>query len=164
MHPRLRLNLILLALVALLGLWVWQAQSPGFTPLTPLDPAQVKQIAIGDLSGRQVNLQKRDGVWYSGALPANTQRIEQLLGICQTPSLERFLAPTELTPFGLDPAPIQLQLDGLLLKIGASDPIHGWRYVLIEGEIHLIADGFYHHLTAPPEAWLENPDARTAGG
>ena len=90
--------------------------------------------------------------------------MEQFLGICQTPSLERFRAPSDLAPFNLNPAPILVQLDDLELSIGSTDPVNGWRYVQIGGLIHLIADGFYHHLTAPPEAWLETPDARTAGG
>ncbi len=164
MERRLRLNLILLAVVALLGIWVWQAQPPGFPPLTSIDPAQVERIAISDLSGRQINLQRREGIWFSGSSLAKAERVRQLLGICQTPSLERFDAPDDLTPFGLTPAPILLRLDGVQLSIGATDPLNGWRYVQIGAQIHLIADGFYHHLTAPPEAWLETPDARTAGG
>lgn len=164
MHRRLRINLILLGLIGLLAVWIWQAQPPGFQSLTSLDPRQVERIAISDLAGRQINLKKDQGVWLSGASLANADRVQQLLGICQTPSLERFAAPDDLSPFGLDPAPIQLQLDGVLLKIGANDPINGWRYVQIGEQIHLIADGFHHHLTAPPEAWLESPDARTAGG
>jgi hypothetical protein len=164
MHRRLRLNLILLAVIGLLAVWIWQAQPPGFQPLTPLDPEQVERIAISDLSGRQTSLRKQQGVWLSGSSLANADRVEQLLGICQTPSLERFVAPDDLSPFGLVPAHIQLQLDGLQLNIGSTDPINGWRYVQIGDQIHLIADGFYHHLTAPPEAWLETPDARTAGG
>ena len=36
-----------------------------------------------------------------------------------------------------------------------NHPVNGWRYVDYDGEVHLIADGFYHHLRAPAEAWLE---------
>lgn len=164
MQRRLRINLILLGLIGGLALWIWQAQPPGFQPLTTLDPAQMERIVISDLSGRQVRLRKVNGVWLSGASLANGERIGQLLGICQTPSLERFAAPDSLSPYGLEPAAIQLQLNQLPLNIGTTDPINGWRYVQIGDQIHLIADGFYHHLTAPPEAWLESPDARTAGG
>lgn len=164
MQRRLRINMILLGLVGLLAVWIWQAQPPGFQPLTSLDPRRVESITISDLSGREINLKKHQGVWLSDTSLANADRVSQLLRICQTPSLERFDAPDDLSPFGLVPAPIQLRLDGLLLNIGTTDPINGWRYVKIGEQIHLIADGFYHHLTAPPEAWLESPDARTAGG
>lgn len=164
MHKRLGINLVLLALVGLLGLWVWHSQPPAFQPLTALQPEQVEHIAISDLSGRQINLRKRDGIWLSGTSLANAKRVGQFLGICQTPSLERFAAPRDLSAFGLDPTRILLRLNGVELRVGNTDPINGWRYVQIGEQIHLIADGFYHHLTAPPEAWLETPDARTAGG
>lgn len=164
MQRRLGINLFLLTLVGLLGLWVWRSQPPGFQPLTSLQPQQVEHIAISDLSGRQINLRKRDGVWLSGTSLAKMEKVEQFLGICQTPSLERFVAPSDLSAFGLNPTRILLRLNGVELRIGNTDPINGWRYVQIGEHIHLIADGFYHHLSAPPEAWLETPDARTAGG
>ncbi len=157
MDRRWRLNLILLLAAALLGVLVWQTQPPGFMPLTTLAPASVERIEISDLSGRHVLLQKQAGVWRSGDTVANRARIQQLLGICATPSLERFAAPADLHPFGLDPAPIRLQLGSQTLDFGNTDPVNGWRYVRIGNEIHLIADGFYHHLSAPPEAWLETP-------
>ncbi len=157
MNRQLRLNLILLAIAGLLGLFIWQTQTPGLPPLTPLDPAHIEHIDISDLSGRHIQLKKEAGVWRIGGAAADRKRIMQLLGICATPSLQRFPTDTELARFGLDPAPIRLRLDTLSLHIGAVDPVNGWRYVRIGEQIHLIADGFYHHLTAPPEAWLETP-------
>lgn len=157
MQRRLWLNMILLVAAGLLGLLVWQAQPPGFSPLTPLSPASVERIEISDLSGRQIELWKQAGVWRSGSAITNQQRISQLLSICDTPSLEHFTAPSDLTPFGLDPAPIRLNLNGQTLEFGATDPVNGWRYVRIGEQIHLIADGFYHHLTAPLPDWLEPP-------
>ena len=164
MDRRLAINLFLLLLVGLLGFWVWHSQPPAFQPLTALQPEQVEVIAISDLSGRQIDLRKQDGVWLSGSSLANAERITQFLGICETPSLERFPTPTDLRGFGLSPPLILLRLNDIELRIGTTDPINGWRYVQIGEQIHLIADGFYHHLSAPPDAWLETPDARTAGG
>lgn len=157
MHRRFRLNLILLFAVGLLSLVIWQSQPPGLPPLTPLDPTRVEEIEISDLSGRHIQLTKTSGVWRSGAASANQQRISQLLAICTTSSLDRFPLATDLTPFGLDPAPIRLRLNDTTLDIGNTDPLNGWRYIRTGETIHLIADGFYHHLTAPPEAWLEHP-------
>lgn len=156
MQRRLRHNLLLLLLAALLGLAVWFSRPAGLPPLTSLDPAGVTRIEISDLSGRHILLQQRDGVWVSDGRRADQARVAQLLGICRTPSLERFPAPVALQPYALDPAPILLRLNGERLAFGATDPINGWRYVLIGRQIHLIADGFYHHLSAPPEAWLES--------
>ena len=155
MDRRLRLNLILLAIAGLLGLIVMRSLPPELPPLTPLDPDRIEQIEISDLSGREIRLHKQAGGWLSGQATADRQRVEQLLRLSRTPSLQRFPVPEDLTPFGLDPAPIRLRFDGLSMAFGATDPVNGWRYVRIGTEIHLIADGFYHHLTAPPEAWLE---------
>jgi hypothetical protein len=157
MERRRLTNLILLAVAGFLGLLIWQAQPPGFTPLTPLDANRIERIDISDLSGRHIHLQKTAGSWLIDGAPANQERIRQLLGICATPSLESFAAPQDLTPFGLDPATIRLQLNGLTLDFGNTDPVNGWRYVHFEQQVLLIADGYYHHLTAPPAAWLASP-------
>jgi hypothetical protein len=154
MDRRLRLNLLLLLLVALLGLAVWFSRPADPTPLTSIDPAEVTRIEISDLSGRHIQMRRRDGEWYlDGGKRADQARVAQLLGICRTSSLARFPAPVSLKPYGLKAAPIMLRLNDKSLAFGATDPIHGWRYVLIGKQIHLIADGFYYHLSAPPEAW-----------
>jgi len=157
MERRLRLNLLLLLLVALLGLAVWFSRPTERPPLTSIDPAEVTRIEISDLSGRHILMLRRDGQWYlDGGRRADQVRVVQLLGICRTPSLERFPAPASLHPFGLEAAPILLRLNDTNLAFGTTDPIHGWRYVHIGNQIHLIADGFFHHLSAPPEAWQES--------
>lgn len=157
MNRRLRINLTLLATAALLGVLIWLAQPAEFPPLTALDPATVELIEISGLSGRQIRLQRDTSGWHSDTATADQPRINQLLGICRTASLDRFPTPADLSPFGLDPAPIRLRLDGLTIDFGATDPLNGWRYVRIGKQIHLIADGFYHHLTAAPAEWLESP-------
>jgi hypothetical protein len=156
MDRRLRLNLVLLLLVGLLGLAVWFSHPDALPPLTGVDPAGVDRIEISDLSGRHILLQQRDGVWFLGGRRADQARVAQLLRICTTPSLERFAAPASLRPYGLAPAPIRLRLNDTTLDFGDTDPINGWRYVRIGTQVHLIGDGFRHHLSAPPEAWLES--------
>lgn len=151
------LNLILLLVAVLLGLLVRYARSPQTITLTALDPAGVQRIEISDLKGRHILLQSVGGLWRADGKTARQERVVQLLGICRTPSLERFAAAGDLRPYGLDPPPIRLRLDGESLDFGATDPLHGWRYVRYRQRIHLIADGFYHHLSAAPEAWREIP-------
>jgi len=157
MSKNLRLNLILLLVVGLLALLVWYAQPRPAPPLTLIDPASVSRIEINDLSGRHILLLKQDNVWQTQAIPARKVRIEQLLGICGTSSLESFPAPADLAPYGLEPAAIRLKLNDETLDFGTTDPLHGWRYVHYLDRIHLIADGFYHHLSAPADAWKEAP-------
>ncbi|MEW7975556.1 MAG: hypothetical protein AB2540_03150 [Candidatus Thiodiazotropha endolucinida] len=154
MVSRTKINLLLLAVAALLGLLVWLSQPAPLPPLTHLDPQQITRIRINDLQGREISLMRRQNQWMSGDRPADQSRVRQLLKICRTPSLSRFTAPDDLEPYGLAPSPIVMALDGTRLSFGNSDPVNGWRYVHHQGEVHLIADGFYHHLIAPAEAWL----------
>jgi hypothetical protein len=153
-HTRAKINLLLLAVVALLGLLVWLSQPSPLPPLTQLDPQQITRIRISNLQGRETSLLQQENLWMSDNRPADQPRVRQLLKICQTPSLQRFTAPDDLTPYDLAPAPIVMTLNDSTLSFGNIDPVNGWRYVLHQGEVHLIADGFYHHLVAPTEAWL----------
>ncbi|MCU7915451.1 MAG: hypothetical protein KZQ65_05990 [Candidatus Thiodiazotropha sp. (ex Gloverina cf. vestifex)] len=158
MDRRLLINLALLLAVCVLGLLVWLSQqSSGLPSLTNLQPESITLIEISDLSDRHIQLERKDHTWHIGNEPANQPRIQQLLQLCQTPSLERFDPPADLHPFGLETPPIMMKLNGESLAFGNTDPVNGWRYVHYTDQIHLIADGFYHHLSAPREAWLESP-------
>jgi hypothetical protein len=154
MSRRSLLNLGLSLLVLGLLVWVWRLQPQPLPPLTPLQPQQIERIRISDDTGRDIRLEKRAGRWWLGQAPANQERIEQLLGICTTPSLRRLPATERrLAEFGLAPPPLRLWLNDLELDFGTTDPINGWRYVLTGGQIHLIGDGFQHHLSAPVTAF-----------
>jgi hypothetical protein len=151
---RAKINLLLFAIAGLLGLLAWLSQPSPPPPLTLLDPQQISRIRISDLQGDETSLLRLENHWMIGDRPADQSRVRQLLKICQTPSLRRFTAPDDLAPYGLTPAPIVMTLDDSTLSFGNIDPVNGWRYVLYQGEVHLIADGFYHHLIAPAEAWF----------
>ena len=156
MSRRSLLNLGLSALVLGLILWVWWLQPQGLPPLTLLQPQQVEHIRISDDTGRDIRLEKHAGHWWLEQAPANEGRIEQLLGICSTPSLRRLQVPEQrLAEFGLAPPSLHLWLNDLELAFGTTDPINGWRYVLTGGQIHLIGDGFQHHLSASAAAFAE---------
>ena len=154
MRRRSLLNLGLSLLVLGLILWVWWLQPLALPPLTPLQPQQIERIRISDSAGRDIRLEKRAGHWWLEQAPANAGRIEQLLGISTTPSLRRFPIPQRrLAEFGLAPPTLRLWLNDLELDFGTTDPINGWRYVLTGGQIHLIGDGFQHHLIAPASSF-----------
>ncbi|MEN8167927.1 MAG: hypothetical protein ABFR65_10690 [Pseudomonadota bacterium] len=156
MSRRILLNLLLSGLILLLALLVWWLQPIPLPPLTPLLPEQIDRIHISDTTGREIRLHRQAGEWRLKQAPANAQRIEQLLGICTTPSLRRFPAPLErLEEFGLTPPAIRLRLNDLELGFGNTDPLNGWRYVRLGDSIHLIGDGFQHHLTAPASTYQQ---------
>jgi hypothetical protein len=157
MSRRNLLNLLLSTLVLSLILWVWRLQPQDLPPLTSLQPQQVERIRISDTGGREILLEKRAGDWWLEQTPANEPRIEQLLRICTTPSLRRFpVAARAMAKFGLTDPTLRLWLNDLELAFGTTDPINGWRYVRLDGQIHLIGDGFRHHLIAPAAAFVES--------
>jgi len=158
MSRRTLINLLLFALAGLLGLLVWWLQPQPLPALTSLSPEQVERIRISHAGGEEILLIRRSDGWSLDGAPANTDRIEQLLGICATPSLRRFAVPTEdLRQFGLDRPVLRLWLNDLVLSFGTTDPVHGWRYVRLGETIHLIGDGFHHHLNAAADEFLERP-------
>lgn len=154
-------NILLLLLVPLLLLILWLEpgiKPPVPQPLTSLHSNQVNLIAISDLSGRSMELERNKDRWVmrqpkQGA--ANSGRIEQLLGITQTFSHSHFPARNaKLSEFGLQPAQITLQLNGVRLLFGNNDPVYQRRYVKIGDMVHLIDDGFQHHLLAEADQFL----------
>lgn len=156
MSRRTLINLILFGLTLIAGLLVWLLQPVPLPLLTSLQPEQIHSIRITNTAGRDIQLKKSAGQWRLNQSNANTQRIEQLLGITTTPSLQRFPVPVDrLAEFGLGPPGISLWLNEIKLDFGTIDPIRGWRYVLLRDRVHLIGDGFYHHLTAGKEAYLD---------
>jgi hypothetical protein len=155
MSRRSLINLLLSTLVLALALGIWWLQPQGLPPLTPLQAGQIERIRISDTTGREIRLEKRAGHWWREQTPANEPRIAQLLGICTTPSLRRFpIGEKQLAEFGLAPPALHLWLNDLELAFGSTDPINGWRYVRLEGWIHLIGDGFQHHLSAPASTFV----------
>jgi hypothetical protein len=154
----MRINLILVVIITLLALLVWHSQPEPMTPLSTLLPTEINRITISS-GATKLTMQLEQGQWLINGHPGLTSRIEQLLTIGQTPSLKHFSAPPDLKPFGLDLPSLTLQLNQEQFAFGGTDPLNGWRYVLHKGVIHLIGNGYQHHLTAPVEAWLEFPDA-----
>ncbi|MEJ2619326.1 MAG: hypothetical protein P8163_03495 [Candidatus Thiodiazotropha sp.] len=158
MPHKLRLNLILVAIIALLALLIWQSQPQPRVTLSKLVPAEIHTITIStDTTSHTMRLV--EGQWVIEGAAGLSSRIEQLLTISQTPSLSRFAAPPDLKPYGLDKPKLVLQLNQETFFFGNIEPLSGWRYVLHSGVIHLIGNGFQHHLAAPIEAWQEDPDA-----
>ncbi|MES9832192.1 MAG: hypothetical protein ABW139_08080 [Candidatus Thiodiazotropha sp. DIVDIV] len=159
MSHKLRTNLILLITIGLLAVVVWWSQPAPIIPLSQLLPHQITRITISGPSRESINMTLSGDQWLVEDRPGLSSRIKQLLEICQTPSLNHFPAPAELNQFGLDRPDLVLQLNQEQFLFGITDPINGWRYILHRGEVHLIGNGFQHHLIAPIEAWQENPDA-----
>lgn len=163
MSSRTLINLGLLVLVALLTtIAVYEPgldkQTSKSSPLTNLQPHEIHTIRLSNPSNLGIKLEKREGTWYMTAPQqgaANSNKIEQLLGITVTSSHSRFPLPKErLKEFGLDQPGIRLELNELVMEFGNNEPLHFRRYVRIDDQLHLISNGFHHHLTAGVNDYL----------
>lgn len=153
MHPLDRVNALLALLLTALVWWLWAGQpaDPGPPPLTGIDPAAVHEIRF--YRGAELGwllLRTPDGwtLTHPEIAPAANDRVAQLLGLPRTPSLERFPAPAALAAYGLAAPAYRLVFDEREIAFGGTEPTSGLRYVLADGQVQLIGDGFHHHLLA----------------
>ncbi|RTZ74009.1 MAG: hypothetical protein DSZ00_05270 [Gammaproteobacteria bacterium] len=154
MTPLMRANGFLALLAVLLGTLLWwdyHSQQTGYPLLTPLDPATIQHITV-EANGQVIEqLQKRGEEWFSRGRQApvdDTEWIGHLLHIAQLPSLQHFDAPADLQPFGLDKPRFRLIFDDTVIGWGTIEPLSQRRYVLVGDRVHLITDGYTHHLHA----------------
>ncbi len=157
------INLALLGIIGLLGLALWltpeQQPQQDQARLTPLQPDAITRIRIDHKSGPPTILLRQGEVWRM-ATPyqavADGGRIQRLLAIANTPSLEHFPRPAEgLNRFGLAQPRIRLRLDGVMLQIGDRHPFQDARYVAIDDRIHLIRNRFMPYLQSPAETFID---------
>jgi hypothetical protein len=162
MLRRTRTNLILLAMVALLGAAVYaeirREQALMQDPLTTLNPDQIKTLAITCQGCTARRFEKVDGHWLMRepkSEPANDKAVARLAAIVRAPVRYR-RAAIEVDPkkLGLDPPLATLEADGLVLKFGTTDAIRNDRYVEAGGTIALVPDRFSALLFATPETEL----------
>ena len=165
---RSKINLAMSAVVLLLALGVYL--TPGTDvgekplPLTGIEPADVVRIRIENRQGGSVELEKEGAGWVLTSpyrVEADASRVSGLLRVATTPShLQLAAANRDLGVYGLATPVGSIHLNGTELAFGSTEPVHRRRYVLVDGRINLIDDGFYHHLMAKPEAFAAKPHTK----
>ncbi|MCW8918159.1 MAG: DUF4340 domain-containing protein [Gammaproteobacteria bacterium] len=156
MNQRNLLNIGLLALIGLLLLLV--LYEPGIEkpaelpPLLSLDKGAIRQIAIRRDGQQDIELRlEEDGQWWM-VQPlrhaADPFRIDSLLRISTIKFLTHFGAsPDKLAAYQLESPRVTLTLNGATtIAFGGSTPLDQRRYVLVNGQVHLISDTLYYHL------------------
>lgn len=156
MNRLLRANAIMAVFVAVLGLVVWF--EPGLErdqpmpSLTELSPAGARSLRLFKGSDLVLGLELTEQGWHLNAPfsgVADNERVRELLGLLRTPSLRQFPVPADRhAEFGLAEPEFILEVDGVPIAFGGLDPVSQQRYVLYAGQVHLIGDGFRHHLLA----------------
>lgn len=154
-------NAALVLIVALLALVAWQEpgldRSPALRPLTERAGQAVRGIRLFDRSGLVLGLERTATGWDLTAPrpgPADAARVERLLGLLATPSLRNIgKVDDRLAEFGLAEPELIIEFDGVPIAFGGLDPVSQQRYVSYGGDVHLIGDGYRHHLLAGPDGF-----------
>lgn len=157
MHARLLLNAFLLLCVLGLGAWFWLQPEPAQPPpdkISSLNIGSIKQLRIERPGEATIELVKQDGDWrLTTPLTADAEddRVESVLLLAVSTSESHFpTADKNLAKFGLEPAPLTITLDEERFVIGDVNPLNqGQRYVLHDGQIHLMDGRLYQRLNAP---------------
>ncbi len=143
------INLVLLAVIVLLGSLVLTTPEKDpldLPPLTQLKIDQVQHINISYPSETVIELAKGDNaLWQiitSPKLPANQYGIKYLLQVLnETYTKKLAIGSLNLAEFGLSPPSVQISFDQTTLKFGQTSPVNQRRrYVQIDDAIYLILD------------------------
>lgn len=159
MKRRWLVNLILaLAAAALAALAILRpGQEAGEThpPLTTIDKGAVKEIRIERPDQPAIRIVRSGNRWQLTApFPARADRyrVEALLSVASAESLRQLAAkPEALADYGLDRPAATLWLDDHKIAFGARHPIAYQRYVLVDGQVHLIGASHFSQLEGRPE-------------
>ncbi len=156
-----RINLALVLLVTILGSLALLVPGPGHEnapiPLTPLDPVTIQRIRLLR-TGETLDFTRSPEGWRVGQERADDDRLSALVRVAREPSLRHFKAHEVSTrELGLAPPQLVLELDGLRLEFGITEPIRQRRYVRIGDIVHLIEDRYWRQLQAPAASYLSKP-------
>jgi hypothetical protein len=162
MRRKTRTNVILLAMVVLLGAAAFaeirREQALMQDPLTTLNPDQITTLAIACQGCTARRFEKVGGHWLMRepkSQPANDAAVARLAAIVRAPvRYRRAVADLDPSKLGLDPPVATLAVDGTLLKFGTTDAIRNDRYVEVGDTIALVPDRFSALLFAMPETEL----------
>lgn len=162
MKSRLWLNLILAGVVAILVALVYF--KPGHKPpappavLTALKPKDITDIKIAQANAPAVELQRQGTEWKMTApsqLPADQFLVQSLLDSLPAVIKSSFNAtPAKLAQYGLDPARLRLWVNGEEFDFGDTEPLNNYRYVLSDGQLHLVSGLLFYQLNHGPYWWV----------
>ena len=148
MQKQLLTNLFLLLLVIGLSLFLFINDSDQNTikKLTPVSINDINNIVITH-NQRETILNKINQHWTITKpvdISANQIRIKTLLSMLNTNSHSQYATESlELKKYGLNNSKTAIRFNNIKINFGTSNPINNYRYVKIDGQLHLIDDNFY---------------------
>lgn len=158
MKNRWLLNLGLAVLVAaLLAIALYRPGAEPVAPVTILTSVSIDSIVrvrVQRTNQPDIRLEKTGGAWAltaPRAARANEFRINELLRLATAKSTSHFPAfSAELAKYGLDKPAAEVWLNDTPIRFGSMHPIHPQHYVLVDGQVHLIASKYFYSVSAGP--------------
>jgi len=159
----IRLNLVLFLIV--IALTFIAIQKPGinnhitYKKISGLTENQIQHIEIISSDQKIIQLTKANQKWTietnENVKDINQDKISYLFNLLNTNSLENFPASAEkLSEYHLSNPRITVKFNDFSIAFGDSEPLKRRRYILIDGQIHLINDMYYHFLLQPAHTYL----------
>jgi len=152
-HRRTAVNLALAAVVAALAAFAVLLPSADRPPATvsTLAPERVEVLRIAQRDADAVVIERsaaqRWRMRQPYAMEAEPAEVERLLALLVAPSLGGFRAAgNDLREYGLQPPLAVVTADGQRFAVGATEPIDARRYLLHDGQVHLVEDLWFRHL------------------
>lgn len=161
MPARIKLNLVLLALVTGLSVFLIRTNPSAPTtelpaPVSTVNPDAVNEIRLSRPGKPDILLHKSEAGWLITApiqIAANPFRISSLLELLQTVSISTVTAdPAKL---GLVDNPVTLSFDSEIFRFGGTSPLDNSRYIEHRQIIYLIEDRLYPQLLQDAEFFAE---------
>lgn len=158
MKNRWLLNLALVLLVVvMLAVVVYRPGTPPAPPapaLTSLSTDAITHLRVLRPNQPEIVLEKSQGAWFMVAphkARANLFRVNNLLALATAKSASHFDAPTtDLVKYGLDQPETRVWLNDQEIRFGSMHPINPQYYVLVNGQVHLIASRYYSGAALAP--------------
>ena len=152
-------------LLIIIGLYWFNHQSDSDVnndqPLTTVDSSEIQLITITQPNGDEIILEKTSSAWQIShpiKARANKTRIALLLSLLNSYSYAQLADSSnkELAQFGLIPAKVSIKLDDYQFQFGDIETISKHRYVLFDGDVHLIDDQVTPLLRANAASFIDN--------
>jgi len=159
----IRLNLFLFLIIS--ALTFIAIQKPGlnkkviYQKISNINKDKIEHIEIVSADQNTIQFFKKDQNWFirntNGELPVNQEKIQYLFQLLNTESFESFQSSQDqLAKYRLSIPRISVNFDDFTIAFGDSEPLKRRRYVLIDKQIHLINDLYYHFLLQPANTYL----------
>jgi len=159
----IRLNLFLFLIVAALSYIA--IQKPGinkqvtYNKISQLNEEQIQHIEIISADNKKIRFIKKNHQWMfktdNNETTIDPDKIGYLFKLLNADSLENFSASQEhLNQYHLSEPRITVKFDNFTIAFGDSEPLKRRRYILINKQVHLINDMYYHFLLQPANTYL----------